>query len=122
MVHGDSEGAHQHHSPRPAKAGVDFRTINEREIRLHGAGPLGRCQGSRQSRGSTVGTLRTNKSKRSILTFKGKCIVARTFMMNLNNDNFHIFTLTPSLSVDLKMAKITAEGSFKYLTDKKVLI
>ena len=30
--------------------------------------------------------------------------------------------MTPSHSVDLKMSKITAEGSFKYLTDKKVSI
>ena len=27
-----------------------------------------------------------------------------------------------SVTVDLKMSKITAEGSFKYLTDTKVLI
>ena len=49
MVHGDSEGAHQHHSPRPAETGVDFRPNDEREIRLLEAGPLGRCQGSRQN-------------------------------------------------------------------------
>ena len=30
--------------------------------------------------------------------------------------------MTPFSSVDLKMAKITAEGSFKYLTDKKVIL
>ena len=50
LVHRNSRGAHQHHSPRPAKVTMDFRTNYERKIRLFEAGSLGSCHVSRQSR------------------------------------------------------------------------